>query len=112
MGSGTMSCAVSLLSFADKNSMCLAYFTPCNFCTIWNEPSGLLMKFVNALRVIPVQSLHCVASCHLRAHHAAVGGLLLQVRREEVRQQMLKQFKQSMAAPAWELEDYEWSDVS
>ncbi|KAL0046712.1 hypothetical protein WJX82_008116 [Trebouxia sp. C0006] len=33
---------------------------------------------------------------------------LRQVRREEVRQQMLKQFKQSMAAPAWELEDYEW----
>jgi len=48
----------------------------------------------------------------LKAHHAAVGGLLLQVRREEVRQQMLKQFKQSMAAPAWELEDYEWSDFS
>ncbi|DBA90775.1 TPA: hypothetical protein ACH3X1_003982 [Trebouxia sp. C0004] len=33
---------------------------------------------------------------------------LRQVRREEVRQRMLKQFKQSMAAPAWELEDYEW----
>jgi len=33
---------------------------------------------------------------------------LLQVRREEIKQQMVKQFKQGMAAPAWELEDYEW----
>lgn len=32
----------------------------------------------------------------------------VQVRREEVQQQMLRQFKQSMAAPAWELDDYEW----
>ena len=107
-----MSCAVSLLSFADKNSMCLAYFTPCRFHTVWIEISSLLIKFVNTVRVTPIQSLQYVASCHLRAHHVAVGGLLLQVRREEVRQQMLKQFKQSMAAPAWDLEDYEWSDLS
>lgn len=32
----------------------------------------------------------------------------VQVRREEVQHQMLRQFKQSMAAPAWELDDYEW----
>lgn len=32
----------------------------------------------------------------------------MQVRREEVQQQMERQFKQSMAAPAWDLDDYEW----
>ncbi|KAK9803026.1 hypothetical protein WJX72_005333 [[Myrmecia] bisecta] len=33
---------------------------------------------------------------------------LRQARREEIRLSMLNQFKQSMAAPEWELDDYEW----
>ena len=32
----------------------------------------------------------------------------MQARHEEVRQQMERQFKQGMAAPDWELDDYEW----
>ena len=35
-----------------------------------------------------------------------------QARREEVQQQMERQFKQGMAAPDWELEDYEWCEPS
>lgn len=35
-----------------------------------------------------------------------------QAGREEVQQQMERQFKQGMAAPDWELEDYEWCEPS
>ncbi len=33
---------------------------------------------------------------------------LVQVRRREVQEGMERQFKQSMTAPDWEMEDYEW----
>lgn len=46
------------------------------------------------------------ADCSLVASSKQPFGV--QVRREEVQHQMLRQFKQSMAAPAWELDDYEW----
>ena len=31
-----------------------------------------------------------------------------QVRRRELQESMERQFKQSMTAPDWELEDYDW----
>lgn len=34
--------------------------------------------------------------------------MLAQARRREVRDGMERQFRESMAAPEWELEDYDW----
>ena len=36
--------------------------------------------------------------------------VLLQARKQDLQLTMLNQFKQSMAGPDWEIEDYEWYD--
>ena len=42
----------------------------------------------------------------LLRHHAI--NVMLQARKKDLQLTMLNQFKQSMAGPDWEIEDYEW----
>ncbi len=88
------------------------YLTPCKFWHYIEQAIWLLYEVDQCPACHPSSVLATHCQFPSKTHHAAEGDLLLQVRREEVRQQMLRQFKQSMAAPAWELEDYEWSVFS